>query len=56
MDKEQEISEISETLQFSTKDGWIEGSVSIPAPCDGEEHAPRFIIKGVWYCRPLEVI
>jgi len=62
MDKEQSSkSGNSDTLPFSSKDGWIEGSVSIPVPCDGvqhesEEHAPRFVINGIWYRRPLEVI
>jgi hypothetical protein len=51
----------SDNPTFSTKDGWIEGSVSIPVPCDGvqhksEEHAPQFVINGIWYRRPLEVL
>ena len=33
----------------------------IPVPCDkyrfaNEEEAPRFVVDGIWYCRPLEVI
>ncbi|KAF8816480.1 hypothetical protein BYT27DRAFT_7077235, partial [Phlegmacium glaucopus] len=37
------------------------GSVSIPVPCDGvkfksEEDAPRFVVDGIWFRRPLEVI
>lgn len=49
------------SLPFSPEDGWIKGSVSIPLPCDGfqfnsEEHAPKFVIEGIWYRRPLEVI
>jgi hypothetical protein len=48
-------------LPFGADDGWIKGSVSIAVPCDGvsyqsEEHAPRFVVDGIWYRRPLEVI
>jgi Plavaka transposase len=51
----------SESVPFRTEDGWIKGRVSIPVPCDGyrfpsEEDAPRFVVDGVWYRRPLEVI
>ena len=33
----------------------------IPVPCDkyrfaNEEEAPQFVVDGIWYCRPLEVI
>jgi len=50
-----------EPLPFKAEDGWIKGSVSIPVPCDGvkfksEEDAPRFVVDGIWYRRPLEVI
>ena len=65
MDKNRESKAASKTsdtsLPFSPEDGWIKGSVSIPLPCDGfkfdsEEHAPKFVIDGIWYRRPLEVI
>ena len=51
----------SESVPFRTEDGWIKGSVSIPVPCDKyrfatEEDAPRFVVDGIWYRRPLEVI
>lgn len=59
MDKQQEI--LNKSLPFSSNDGWIEGRISIPVPCDGVEHeseelAPRFVIDGIWYRRPLAVI
>ncbi|PPQ87396.1 hypothetical protein CVT25_008306, partial [Psilocybe cyanescens] len=48
-------------LLFSPNDGWIQGSISIPLPCDGVQHAseeesPHFVLDGIWYRRPLEVI
>jgi hypothetical protein len=51
----------SDSVPFRTEDGWIKGSISIPVPCDGyrfasEEDAPRFVVDGIWYRRPLEVI
>jgi hypothetical protein len=51
----------SETIPLRTEDGWIKGSVSIAVPCDGyrfasEQEAPRFVVDGIWYRRPLEVI
>lgn len=54
-------SDNSESLPFRPEDGWIKGSVSIPVPCDGckfrsEEDAPRFVVDGIWYRRPLEVL
>ena len=64
MDKNQasmSSSSNSESVPFRTEDGWIKGSVSIPVPCDKfrfatEEDAPRFVVDGIWYRRPLEVI
>jgi hypothetical protein len=55
------LSDDSEPLPFRHHDGWIKGSVSIAVPCDGiafqsEEEAPRFVVNGIWYRRPLEVI
>ena len=49
------------SLPFRHEDGWIKGSVSIALPCDGvkfnsKEEAPQFIVDGIWYRRPLEVI
>ena len=56
-------SDKSEPISFTGKpeDGWIKASVSIPVPCDGvkfksEDDAPRFVVDGIWYRRPLEVI
>jgi hypothetical protein len=54
-------SENSEALPFGPEDGWMRGSVSIAVPCDGvrfnsEEEAPQFVVEGIWYRRPLEVI
>ena len=54
-------SDKSGLLPFKFEDGWIQASVSIPVPCDGfifksEQDAPRFIVNGIWYRRPLEVI
>jgi hypothetical protein len=51
----------SEYVPFRPEDGWIQASVSIPVPCDGfifksEEDAPQFVVDGIWYRRPLEVI
>ena len=51
----------SESVPFRTEDGWIKGSVHIPVACDkyrfaNEEEAPRFVVDGIWYRRPLEVI
>jgi len=51
----------SESLPFRPEDGWIKGSISIPVPCDGckfrsEADAPRFVVDGIWYRRPLEVL
>jgi hypothetical protein len=53
--------EKSGSLPFKPEDGWIQASVSIPVPCDGfnfksEEDAPRFVVDGIWYRQPLEVI
>ena len=50
-----------DSASFKPIDGWIQASVSIPVPCDGfifasEEDAPRFVVDGIWYRRPLEVI
>ena len=54
-------SEKSGLLPFKPEDGWIQASISIPVPCDGfifksEQDAPQFIVNGIWYRRPLEVI
>ena len=51
----------SSALPFLASDGWIEGEVSIPLPCDGVKHksesdAPHFVVKGIYYRRPLEVL
>ena len=51
----------SESLPFRPEDGWIEGSVSIPVPCNGckfclEEDAPWFVVDRIWYQWPLEVL
>jgi hypothetical protein len=51
----------SKHLPFKPEDGWIKASVSIPVPCDGvkfksEEEAPQFVVDGIWYWQPLEVI
>ena len=48
-------------LPFKPEDGWIQASVSIPVPCDGfifksEDDAPQFVVNGIWYRQPLEVI
>jgi len=66
MDKDQPSkssakSEKSHPLPFKPEDGWIQASVSIPVPCDGfifksEQDAPRFVVNGIWYRKPLEVI
>ena len=45
----------------SIKDGWIEMTVPISVPCDNasypsEADAPVFCVKGLMYCKPLEVI
>jgi hypothetical protein len=50
-----------ESLPFKPENGWIKGSVSIPVPCDGckfrsEADAPRFVVDGIWYRRPLQVL
>ncbi|KAE9393770.1 hypothetical protein BT96DRAFT_828701 [Gymnopus androsaceus JB14] len=41
-------------------DGWIETSIKIPVPCTGvkqfEADAPAYELKGVFYCKPLEII
>ncbi|KAF8814889.1 hypothetical protein BYT27DRAFT_7081760, partial [Phlegmacium glaucopus] len=47
-------SDNSDPLPFKPEDGWINGSVSIPVPCDGvkfksEEDAPRFVVDGIWF-------
>jgi len=54
-------SDNSESLPFRPEDGWIKGSISIPVPCDGckfcsEADAPRFVVDGIWYRRPLQVL
>lgn len=63
MDKNQASMSSSnlESVPFRTEDGWIKGSVHIPVPCEKyrfatEEDAPRFVVDGIWYRRPLEVI
>ena len=45
----------------SIKDGWTETTVPISVPCDKVSHisdtdAPVFHVKGLMYCKPLEVI
>ena len=51
----------SKDLPFIPEDGWVKASVSICVPCDGvvfksEGDAPQFVVDGIWYRRPLEVI
>jgi hypothetical protein len=51
----------SDSFPFRPEGGWIKGSVSIPVPCDGcklrsEADAPRFVVDGIWYRRPLEIL
>lgn len=45
---------------FSINDGWIEGTVAIPLPCEKqrqkEELAPSFDVSGVFFRKPLEVL
>ena len=46
---------------FGTKDGWIEGTVTMSVPCEGRKHkserdAKTIDIPGVYYRRPLEII
>ncbi|KAE9384947.1 hypothetical protein BT96DRAFT_841397 [Gymnopus androsaceus JB14] len=40
--------------------GWIETSIKIPVPCTGvkqsEADTPAYELKGVFYCKPLEII
>jgi hypothetical protein len=60
-EKESHSKPSNDTLPFSPEDGWISGSISIPVPCDGfkfksEADAPRFVVDGIWYRRPLEVL
>lgn len=61
MDENQSSTSSSKSDNFKPEDGWIKASVSIPVPCDGvqfksEDDAPRFVVDGIWYRRPLEVI
>ena len=54
-------SDNSESLPFRPEDGWIKGSISIPVLCNGckfrlEADAPRFVVDGIWYRRPLQVL
>lgn len=49
------------STRFSPDDGWIEGCVKIPLPCENvaqtsEAEAPQFNVEGVFYRRPLSVI
>jgi hypothetical protein len=46
---------------FSTKDGWVEGTVTMSMPCEGRKHksesdARTMEIPGVYYRRPLEIM
>ncbi|KAG1767894.1 hypothetical protein EV702DRAFT_946034, partial [Suillus placidus] len=46
---------------FSANDGWHETNVKIRVPADGVmheslEHAPEFLVPGLFYRRPIEVI
>ena len=46
---------------FGTKDGWVEGAVTMSMPCEGRKHASEndaktMDIPGVYYRRPLEIM
>lgn len=48
-------------ILFNAQDGWVEGTVAIPLPCENIKHksesdAPKFEVKGIFYRRLLAII
>ncbi|KAI0315118.1 hypothetical protein OF83DRAFT_1293481 [Amylostereum chailletii] len=53
--------EFEEEPVDTSRDGWIKSSVTIPLPCEGQEHpsegeAPTFAVDGLYHRRLLDVI
>ncbi|KAJ3524831.1 hypothetical protein NM688_g8496 [Phlebia brevispora] len=55
------VDEDSSASQFPVTDGWHQGTVKIPVPCEREQHAseqeaPHFEVPNVFYHRLIDII